>query len=336
MRFERPANGLALAIGVVLAMVLVAGCQRPTPTATQTPTAALARYRDISLQLIAPSQVQQYGHVDGLDILLTNSGDAATFSHGCGGDMLFKVFDSNGNEVWHSSDWMLPCLAHTTVKHDESVSISTFSGGTVSWDLRDQNGFPVPPGDYTVQGLFHQPATPLVTPKQRLTVLPAQMPAYAKQIKLDITAPAAAKAGDTIPMDLRLTNTGNEPLTYWWSGTNYAPRLNYVNIVVIKDGEPIWSTIDAHDITGEGPETLAPSEEKAVGSLFAQTWTWDLHADCSGGLSRYQRCDTPVEPGTYTVRAEVNVSPPGTQDQTTSSPPERTAVSVQQTLVVEP
>lgn len=353
---EASQRSIALALAVASVALLAAcgggagGADEATPTstppATSTPTAPVTSYLDgaIALELILPTEVRQGERLEGLDVVMTNVGETTrTFYYS--GDLLnFEAADRSGRLVWrHLGVWVDPRLTFELEPGESKLMSELDHASQGRWHLRDREGFPVEPGTYEVHGIVTiflddsvvDSTRVLETPQRTLTVLPAGLPEYARSLELQLTAPAEAMAGDLIPMDLRLTNTGDRPLVFWWSGGSIYPPPNYLDVVIFKDGEAIWRATAAHAIRYQGSEPLAPTESRTLSSLFegyGDPWTWDLHANC--GESRFERCESPVAPGIYTVRGMANVSPPETLDQEPRFDPERTVVVTEQTLVV--
>ncbi|MDA0987866.1 MAG: BsuPI-related putative proteinase inhibitor [Chloroflexi bacterium] len=213
---------------------------------------------------------------------------------------------------------------------------------------RDLEGFPLEPGEYQIKGIvkFSLQDPPhgsrsyerLETSVHTLTITEAPLPEYAKAIELELTAPSEVRAGESVPMDMRITNTSDKPVILWWSSDKVGPRPNDIEIVVFRDGEPVWRATSAHGVQYQGTITLGPGESQTMsGMSFRATngrykssgdpWEWDQRADCG----------EPVEPGTYTVRGVVNVSPPETMEQEPPFTAERTTIATEpRELVIIP
>jgi len=347
----KPWSHAALAVATMLAVsacgVAPTPTSSPSPTPTSQPAESSATYLDgtISVSLRAPFTIAQGERLTTQDVVITNLGDTARTLYYSGDVLGFEVVDGSEQLVWKHPEAYNQPLPRFELRPGESKEVSNLeTGGPGSWDLRDRNGFPVEPGEYRIRGLVTIALDDSVinsthvfeTPWQTLTIAAAETPEYARSVVLELTAPAEATVGDAIPMDLHLVNEGESPVVYWWAGTNQVPRY-YLEIYVLKEGEPIWSAIDAHGIEGGGDEILEPGEAVTLSSLFeghGAPWTWDLYADCSEDKWRFVRCEEPVEPGAYTVKAVVNFSPPGVTGEHASLVLERTAITVEQPLVV--
>ena len=324
-------GGLAL---VILTVPLLAACSgdsglptergsTPTPTPTPAPPPTASHFdAEIELRLVAPSEVSQGKRLEWLEVVMTNTGRSSrSFSHG-GGVLDFQVTDGAGRTVWrHLSSWVVLPLGGFELGPGESKAISElFWASQGSWDLRDDDGLPVEPGEYLVKGIVSVDGRDLETTPQTFAVLPAPLADYAQALELELIAPFTAVRGEPVAMDMRITNTGDEPLLLWWAGHNIGPRLHYLDVVIFRGGKPIWRAIDAHDITLRGRVRLEAGETKTMGRLFedlfaylgpaptpqGEVWMWAGQQDC--GERRFEVCEEAAGPGTYTIQGMVNVS----------------------------
>ncbi|MEX0762463.1 MAG: hypothetical protein WD333_08545 [Dehalococcoidia bacterium] len=310
----------------------------------------------ISLELRAPSKVPQDGLLNGLDVVMTNeSTQPLRFFYS--GDVLdFEVLDADGEVVWRHLHWAVLPKAMFTLALGESMPVSDLGfGGNAEWDLRDGEGLPVAPGEYQVRGIVEvelrdlasEGTARLETPAQTLTVQEAPLPDYAKALDVELIAPSEVRAGVPVPVDMRFTNNGDKTLALWWSGHGQSPRSHHSDIAIFRDGEPIWRVIDANEIKASwGIVMLAPGETQTMSSIRfvvsgdgfkgdGEPWEWDQRADC--GEHRFEPCETPVAPGTYTIRGVINVSPPETLEQEAPFTPERSAIATEpHELVITP
>ena len=301
------------------------GFPSPTPTLTPTPTPAsppIASYFDaeIELRLVAPPEVSPGKRFEGLDVVMTNTGRSSqSFSYGASA-LDFQVTDGAGRTVWRHLSFVVLPLGGFELGPGESKAISELSWASQgSWDLRDDDGLPVEPGEYLVKGIVRVDGKTLET-MRTFAVLPAPLADYAQALELELIAPSTAVRGDPVAMDMRITNTGDEPLLLWWAGHNIGPRLHYLDVVIFRDGKPIWRAIDAHDITLRGRVRLEAGETKTMGRLFedlfaylgpaptpqGEVWMWAGQQDC--GERRFEVCEEAAGPGTYTIQGMVNVS----------------------------
>jgi hypothetical protein len=242
-----------------------------------TPMPASYFDRAITLELKAPSEVHQGERLKGLDVVMTNQGEEPFTFYYSGNLLDFEVLDGEGDVVWRYLGVSILPLGTFTLVPRESKAVSEFHWTSQGqWDLRDREGFPVGPGEYQVRGVvtlhLQDPAEDqseerLETAPHTLTVHEAPLPDYAQAIALELTAPPEARSGEPVPIDLRITNTGDEPLVLWWSGHNQIPRSHHSDIVIFQDGKPIWRAIDAYDVRASGIVTLGPGESQAMSSI---------------------------------------------------------------------
>ncbi len=296
------------------------GPPTPTPTPTSPPIPSDLD-AEIELRLVAPSEVSQGKRFEWLDVIMTNTGRSSRSFSYSGGVLDFQVLDRTGRTVWRHLGFVVLPLFGFELGQGESKAISELPlASRGSWDLRDDEGFPVEPGEYLVKGIVRVDGKTLETTPQTLAVLPAPLVDYAQALELELIAPSTAVRGEPVAMDMRITNTGDEPLLLWWAGHNIGPRLHYLDVVIFRDGKPIWRAIDAHDITLRGRVRLEAGETKTMGrlleDLFAylgpaptphgEVWMWAGQQDC--GERRFEVCEEAAGPGTYTIWGMVNVS----------------------------
>lgn len=291
---------------------------RPTPTS---PPIASDFDAEIELRLVAPSEVSQGKRFEWLDVIMTNTGRSSRSFSYTGNLLNFQVTDGAGRTVWrHLSSVVIPSFGFE-LGQGESKAISEIPlASQGSWDLRDDEGFPVEPGEYLVKGIVSVDGRDLETTPRTFAVLPAPLADYAQALELELIAPATAVRGEPVAMDMRITNTGDEPLVLWWAGHNIGPRLHYLDIVIFRDGKPIWRAIDAHNITLRGRVRLEAGETRTMGSLFEELfrrldhegsrepWMWDQRQQDCGEHRRVMVCEEAAGPGTYTIWGMVNVS----------------------------
>lgn len=317
------------------------------PSTEPATTSASARYFDdtIALKLVADPEVRQGERLRGVDVVMTNEGkEPFTFFYS--GNLLdFEVLDGAGDVIWKYLAVYLQPLGTFTLAPGESTAASELHWTSQGqWDLRESEGFPVEPGTYQVRGvltfLLQDPAEDgseqrLETPLHALTVHRASLPDYARVIELELIVPQEVRSGEPVTLDLRFTNFGQRPVVLWWSGHNQIPRFHHSDIVVVRGGAAVWRVVDANDVRGLGTVTLGPGESRSMSEIrfvtpgggfkgSGEPWEWDQRADC--GEHRFVPCELPVEPGIYTIRAVINVSPPETLDQVPPFTPERTAL----------
>ncbi|MFH1560442.1 MAG: hypothetical protein ABID84_03420 [Chloroflexota bacterium] len=346
-----------LTITIVMAAVLAASCQLANSSLNENETPTPASYFDgtITLELIAPSEVSQGEVLMGLDVVMTNEGQEP-FAFCFGSDLrLFNIIDGEGKEVWHSVASGEGWLAFYTLEPGESRVLSSLSNNLApqQWDLRDPEGFPSGPGKYQVKGMvtlcFESPEPGLAhqrleTSVHTLTIKEAPMPEYAQGIELALTAPAEARAGDPVPMDMHITNKGNGPVVLWWGDEALYLPDKYLDIVIFEEDKPIWRATSAQGVPSWlGIITLNPGESQTMSNMSFDArkdayWSsgkplvWNQVANCDAG---FEPCDEPVGPGTYTIRGVVNVSPPEALGQ--EGPLERTTIATEpHQLVITP
>ncbi|MEX0762464.1 MAG: hypothetical protein WD333_08550 [Dehalococcoidia bacterium] len=354
---------ILISLAVVLAAVMTAcgpgteaaapGQGTPTPGSQQvaasqevTPTPASYLDGDITVELRVPGEVSQGDRLTGLDVIITNEGIEPLKFFYSGNVLDFEVLNADGDIIWRQLGPYVEPLGTFNLLPGQSDVVSELNWASQGmWDLRDREGFPVDPGEYQVRGvvtvLLQDPADGgdterLVTAAHTLTVQEAPLPDYAQALDVELIAPSEVRAGAPVPVDMRFTNNGDKPLALWWSGYNQAPRSHHLDIVIFRDDEPIWRVVDAHDIRSSGIVMLEPGETQTMSSISFVTsgngfkgegepWEWDQRADC--GEHRFEPCETPVAPGTYTIRGVINVSPPETLEQEAPFTPERSAIA---------
>ena len=348
-----------LSIGLMTAVTIA--CEQPLDSSVQqevTPTPASYFDGVITLKLIAPQEARQWEQITGLDVVMTNRGQEP-FTFWFGSNLLLvTIFDGQGKELWRPLGAFPLWLSSYTLEPGESRPLSSLNNKLfpVQWDLRDLEGFPVGPGEYKIKGivtLWFQDPSPGSTKElwetsaHTLTITGTPMPQYAQGIKIELTAPSEARAGEPLPMDLRITNTSDKPVILWWSGDKVSPKPNDMDIVIFQEDKPIWRATSAHGVQYQGTITLGPGESQSMsGMSFRATnsrykssgdpWVWDQVAAC-GDYPRFEPCQDPVEPGTYTIRGVVNVSPPETLEQEPPFIAERTTIATEpMELVITP
>jgi hypothetical protein len=323
-------------IAIVVAVLALVGCaSSATPTLTAEPTATLQSTQadtliapqlngTLTLELKVPQAVGEYETLDGLDVVVTNTGRTTRTLHYFGPYLTYEIVGPDGGLVWDVVAGSSYPVISQNLHPGDSVRLSALeSAGRDSWDLRDRQGYPVAPGTYRVRATVTVTLDDedlderhfLKTPTLPIRVDTADLPAIAKQVRLELTAPPEATVGDPIAMDMRISNLGDVPLAFRWSSSSAVPTPNYLDINVFREDTPTWYAMAGHGISGDGVEELAPGESLLVSSLFegyGEPWMWDLHGHC--GDVHFSRCVRPVAPGDYTVRGVVNVAPADSVD----------------------
>ncbi len=291
----------------------------------------------ITLELEAPSEVFQHEQLEGLRVVMTNHGDEP-FPFSFSGDFVdFVVRDSRGVDLWKYLTVSTTPLLRRTLAPGESITV-----GDARWDLRFRDGFPAEPGTYQVNGVLRfSPGEVAVSREDRvhetaahdLVIREAPLPEYARTLQLELIVPAKVRVDDPTPMDLRLSNTGDERIRLRWSQTNMVPRENALDIVIFRDGVEIWRATHANNIRSSGHFTLEAGESRLMSDVFDEAGRvhranceqrrlsncddpvlsvpgeWDQRVHC-GRYIRFEPCAEPIGPGVYAVRAMANVSSP--------------------------
>ncbi|MDA1174021.1 MAG: hypothetical protein O2826_05825 [Chloroflexi bacterium] len=269
------------------------------------------------LQLIAPETINQGEWLEGLDVILTDtSGQLREFASGAG-ILDFEVTDARGNVIWQNLKVIpLPLVFRTIHPYDVLSVADMHMAAPGKWDLRDPNGIPVEPGEYQLTGIVSLGGARMTTAAQTLTVLPAPLPDYAHSMQLELLAPPTFATGQPVPLDMRVTNTGNAPVSLLWSGGGQFPPFHYLDILIYRDDAVIWRASLAHGLRGSGDFILAPGEGRTMSSLFegyGAPWFWDQSQGC--GDNRDGACEDFVGPGTYIIRGAASVTPPWVLEQ---------------------
>jgi hypothetical protein len=269
------------------------------------------------LRLIAPETINQGERLDGLDVILTDtSGRLREFASGAS-ILDFEVADAHGNLIWQNLKVIPLPLVFRTIRPYDALSVAnmplTASG---KWDLRDPDGVPVEPGEYQLTGIISLGGARMTTTAHTLTVLPAQLPDYAQPVRVELLVPPTSVAGQPVPMDMRVTNTGDAPVSLLWSGGGQTPPFHYLGVLIYRNDALIGRASLAHGVDGTGDFILAPGEGRTMSSLFegyGDPWFWDQPQECS--YHRNDPCEGFVGPGTYIIRGTISVVPPWVLDQ---------------------
>jgi hypothetical protein len=108
---------------------------------------------------------------------------------------------------------------------------------------------------------------------------------------LDIVVPTSVRVGDSVPITLRLTNTGSEPTVIHLQGRPVAFDI----IITRQDGIPVWRRLEGAVVSAIlQVRTLAPGEVID----FSDTWTQKNNSGAA------------VEPGSYTITGILPTDPP--------------------------
>ncbi len=118
--------------------------------------------------------------------------------------------------------------------------------------------------------------------------IPAVISLAPDSLQLKITVPARVRAGEPVPVSLRVTNHGNAPVTLYLQGRPIAFEV----VVRRTSGDVVWRRLEGATVAMIlQVRTLAPGESLG----FNDVW------------SQQTRAGTPVKPGDYTVTAELPI-----------------------------
>ncbi len=202
----------------------------------------------------------------------------------------FIVATEGGMEVWRSP-----------YKHEEIFKeITLWSSGSafdarVSWDQRDLDGIPVPPGRYWVQGMLYTDRGTLKSQRVELRIR------RGSPLRLELEIPSQApllfprqegywKLGQPIPLILKLRNVTERPTELTLLG-----RPAYDFIVTTDYGRrEVWRWAQ-----GQAIQEIAELRRLAPWEALEFAVEWDQR-DSAGNL---------IAPGRYCVRGAVRVEP---------------------------
>ncbi len=201
----------------------------------------------------------------------------------------FVITTAGGMEVWR---W-----AHGKTIEEISkeiwVAVGAFYTPRVSWDQRDLEGFPVPPGTYWVQGMLYTDIGILKSQRVELRIR------QGAPLKLELEIPSQAppplrgedfwRLGEPISLTLKLRNVTERAVELTLLG-----RPAYDFIVTARSRE-VWRWAQGQPVQEIAEmRRLAPSQELQ----FSVEWD---QRDLEG---------QPIAPGRYCVQARVRVDPP--------------------------
>ncbi|MEX0761965.1 MAG: hypothetical protein WD333_05960 [Dehalococcoidia bacterium] len=178
---EKYVMRLLISLAVLLTAVMIA-CGTGTEAAPEQGTPMPASYLDgdITVELRAPGEVSQGDRITGLDVIIANESDELFTFFYSGNVLDFEVLNGDGDIIWRQLGGYDEPLGTFNLLPGQSDAVSELNWASQGmWDLRDEEGFPVEPGEYQVRGLvtvwLQEPADggerdQLVTAAHTLTV----------------------------------------------------------------------------------------------------------------------------------------------------------------------
>jgi hypothetical protein len=116
-------------------------------------------------------------------------------------------------------------------------------------------------------------------------------PQASDSLRVETVAPSRVRAGEPVPITLRLINTTSKPLTLYLRGRTIAFDLT----VTRANGEVVWRRLE-----GETVPAILQVKELAPGEVLELEDTWD----------QATKLEEPASPGNYTVQGAVLTDQP--------------------------